>query len=321
MENLCIKDIDINHINKLYKSLKVINVFKNKYNFKKETIHFDNNSLKILKHINYGTYGDINLCYYNNKLCVVKNIKHDNTTSKETIDYLNYQFFRENIIHSMLYCNVPKYIPKIYNIVKGNSESILLIMEKLDCDAYNFFEKNKKSYIRELNMIGLIAHILATFQNTFDVFLHNDLHLGNIMLLHSDKSIKTKVSKDFYLSNKYKLYLIDFGFSCVKKKDLICVDKKNIKVYNRGHDMRLFLISILYHLNNNISLRLKSWLRKLFKTYTNKTKFKKLIQEDIYKAHLYFYDDVYENIDENFYPENILKYVINETNALRSEKN
>jgi hypothetical protein len=326
MENLCIKNININHINKLYKNLKVIIVFENKFNFKKDTIYFDKNSLKILKYINSGTYGDIHLCYYNNKICVIKNIKHNNITSKETIKYLNYSFFRENIIHSLLYCNIPKYIPQIYNIVKGidtykKSESILLIMQKLDCDIYKFFENNKKSYSRELNMIGLIAHVLDTFQNKFKLFLHNDLHAGNIMLSYSDKTIKTRVSKDFYLHHKYKLYLIDFGFCCVKINDLICVNNKNINVYNRGHDMRLCLISILYHLNDNISLRLKMLLKKLFKPYTSTSKFKKLIHKDIYKAHLYFYDDVYENIDENFYPENVLKYIIKELNALRSVKN
>ena len=66
---------------------------------------------------------------------------------------------------------------------------------------------------------------------------------------------------------------------------------------------------------------LKTWLKKLFKPYTNNLKFKNLIQKDNYKAHLYFYDNVYENIDENFYPENVLKYIIKELNALRSVKN
>ena len=321
MENLCIKNINIKHIDNLYKTLKVVIVFENKFNFKKDTIYFDKNSLKILKYINSGTYGDINLCYYNNRVCVIKNVKKSQTS----MESLNYYFFRENIIHSLLYCNIPKYIPKIYNIIKGTdnkiSESLLLIIQKLDCDILNFFENNNKSYIRELNMIGLIAHILSTFQNKFKLFLHNDLHTGNIMLSYSDKIIKTKVSKDFYLHNKYKLYLIDFGFCCVKINDMICVNKKNIKIYNRCHDMRLCLISILYHLNDSISMRLKSWLKKLFKSYTNTLKFKNLIRKDIYKAHLYFYDDVYENIDENFYPENILKYIIKELTAVRSVKN
>lgn len=318
---------DIKIINKLYSNLQNVVCLKHKSFFKKN-IHFNNNSFKFLNKITSGSYGNINKCLFNNKQAIFKNIKfkHAELKNSSLIYLLNNEFFKENIIHLIIFCliqSIPTYIPncipQVYNIFNAtnnhdNFETVIIVMEKLDLDLFSFFEK-KHSFSDELNIIALIAFNLYNIQKCFK-FMHRDLHSGNIMIKKLSEPITTNIvtnKSSFSVSSNFQTYLIDFGMAYIDfdskcsnikmKKSHVFVEGSytNNKTYNKCQDLRLLLASIYFWHNKNLSKQFKSFLKPLF------TPYQKFINFD--KPTFFFYNDVIHIKDTNFYPQNLLEHI------------
>ena len=328
-------------INNIYNFLTPVYLFTDSktIKFKNEEIKYDSNTFHYIQKITSGSYGDIGSCIFNNNECIVKNIKFEKTdyTNKNTMYLLNYEFLTENIIHLILFCmynsmilcskrSIPNCIPKIHNIINAKNnldlDTIIVVMQKLDIDIFTYFVK-KHSFLEEISLISQVAYNLYNLQKCFNSFMHRDFHCGNIMLKKINNIQKIKIITDdikFEVYSKYQTYIIDFGMCLVDfkskcknikmKKSRIYVEGsyQNHRTYNKGHDLRLFLASIYYWNNKNISSQLKSMLKEMFDPYEQTQKLKNYINNN--QPTFYFYDDVLKVQDINFYPENFL-YKIN----------
>ena len=291
---------------------------------KKVKIDDDENYLRFKKKINEGSYGEIHSCLLNKVNVIVKNPVY----KKKNKDDINSDFIKENLIHIMLYCchdlmnkcfgmsSVPRCIPEIMNLVKATDnkmkdDKLIVIMEKLDSDGFDFFEK-KHSYKSELTFIALVAYNLYFLQTSLKQFMHRDLHGGNIMIKKLKKAKKVEIvvnkNKLFTLYPTYETYIIDFGMACFDLSsciDILNMPKSKISnagIYesnycdNRCHDMRLFLASLYFSYYDTITDKLKVFLSSLL---------------DKYNANHWhdFYYQVLKKKDKNLHPENILKKI------------
>ena len=303
---------------------------KTQFTKKKVKIDNDDNYLKFKKKITEGTYGEINACLLNKVNVIVKNPKYKQNYDK---DEVNIDFLKENLLHIILFCchdlmnkcfkisSVPTCIPEILNLVKAtdknkNNEKPIVVMETLDSDGFNFFDK-KHSYKDELTFIALVAYNIYFLQSSLKKFMHRDLHCGNIMTkkLNKSKNIDIILNGKNLLSvnSKYETYIIDYGMTCVDLASclkLIQMPRAKISVQgiyesnycdNKSHDMRLFLASI-YFSCDKISSKLQLFLSNLL---------------DKYKAESWhdFYYQVLKVKDKNFYPENILNIIKDEMSS------
>jgi len=237
------------------------------------------------------------------------------TYEKRKIDYI----IQENMIHILLYClqtrlkkcfshPIPNCIPKIYKFVKKPQK--MTMMEYLDTTTkFIFLNQNFKA---EKDFLLALMYILYFLQQTTN-FTHRDLHYDNVMLKNLDHLETTQIYIDgkkvteLYLN--YRVYLIDFGFSCLSFKkcvidlpDIVSGDFYKSKICtNKSHDPRLFLASIYFSRTSNISLQLYYYLKKLF------TPYEKLENFNTFKyQHHFFYNNVIDIDDPNFYPQNII---------------
>jgi hypothetical protein len=345
---LCLKLIDsfiskksVRLISNIYSFLTSVHLFTDSktIRFKNEEIKYDSNTFYYINKITSGSYGDISNCIFNNNECIVKNIKFEKIdyTNKNYMYLLNSEFLTENIIHLILFCmfnlmilcskhSIPNCIPQIHNIINAtnnsNLDTVIVIMEKLDIDIFTFFNK-KHSFKEEISLISQVAYNLYNLQKCFNSFMHRDFHCANIMLKKMNNVQKIKIITDdvkFDVYSKYQTFIIDFGMCFVDFKSKcknIKMDKSHIYVegsyenhrtYNKGHDLRLFLASIYYWRNKNISSELKLLLKKMFEPYEQIYKFKNYKNKN--QPTFYFYEDVLKVQDINFYPENFL-YKIN----------
>lgn len=290
----------------------------------------DDNYLKFKKKITEGTYGEINSCLLNKVNVIVKNPKYENFDP----DDVNVDFLKENLIHILLYCchdlmnecfkisSVPTCIPEILNLVKAsgknkNNEKLVVIMEKLDYNGFDFFDK-KHSYKDELVFIASVAYNIYFLQTSLKKFTHRDLHAGNVMVKKISNPQKVNISlngkKIFSINPKYETYIIDYGMacfdlaSCLKILQMPRSKISNSGIYNtdycenKSHDMRLFLASV-YFTSDKMSPRLREFLSYLLDEYGADTWHK-------------FYSQVLQIKDMNFYPENILKMISEEMKLL-----
>ena len=324
-------------INNIYSFLTTVPLLVSSKTIKyiNEEIKYDSNSFYYVNKITSGSYGDISSCIFNNTECIVKNIKFEKTDfeDKSSMYLLNSEFLTENIIHLILFCmynsmilcskhNIPSCIPQIHNIINAtnnsNLDTIIVIMEKLDIDTFTYFNK-KRSFNEEISIISQIAYNLYNLQKCFNSFMHRDFHCANIMLKKINNVQKIKIITDdvkFEIHSKYQTYIIDFGMCFVDfksncknikmEKSRIYVEGsyQNHRTYNKGQDLRLFLASIYYWHNKNISSKLKSILKEMFEPYEETQKFKNYRNNN--QPTFYFYDDVLKVQDINFYPENFL---------------
>ena len=322
-------------------------IFKENKNIKYKT----NNIKFIQKQIGKGSYGKVNSCVFNGVICAVKCPKYDvrkefseyyDDYYNEYIDNINFNFLKENLVHLLLFCffdlmsdclklQMPQFIPQIHNLViatspykfDGYMETLIVVMEKFDCSISNFLEK-KKSYKDELYSIALVAYNIYFLQKCFKMIIHGDLHGENVMIrkLMKNKKYTIKTKKDeFEILCDYQIFIIDFG-KCSVNFSSNCANIKMPKskisaetyhtVNNKSQDLRLFLAYLYYVCN--ISNDLKSKLKKYFIKYEKNKIFRNYEENGC--PHHYFYDDVIENIDSNFFPEAVINFVGNEINKI-----
>lgn len=314
-------------------------------------ISYKSNSIKFIhSQIGKGAYGKVNSCIFNDVICAVKCPKYDvmkelneyyDDYYNEYIDNINFNFLKENIVHLLLFCffelmskctkiKMPRFIPRIHNLViatsphkfNGYMETLIVVMEKFDMSISSFLENSKISYKDELSIIALVAYNVYFLQKCFKMILHGDLHAENVMIKklseYNTHIIKTKTD-NFEILCDYQIYFIDFG-KCSINFSSNCTNIKMPKskisaesyptVNNKSYDLRLFLAYLYYMCD--ITKELKYNLKKYFIKYETNNTFKKYNQNGT--PHHYFYDDVIENIDPNFFPEKVIKFVGNEIN-------
>lgn len=293
---------------------------------KKVKIDENDNYLKFKKKITEGTYGEINSCSLNKVNVIVKNPIYRKLDKNE----VNIDFLKENLIHILLFCchdlmnkcfkisSIPTCIPEIMNLVKATNknkkeEKLIVVMEKLDYNAFDFFDK-KHSYVDELTFIALVAYNIYFLQSSLKKFTHRDLHGGNVMVKKLNKAKKVDIilngKKFLSVNSKYETYIIDYGMTCFDLSSCLKIMQmpkskiSNPGIYesnyceNKSHDIRLFLASI-YFSCEKISSKLTSFLYNLLEKY----------KADTWHN---FYHQVLKVKDSNFYPENILKKIKNE---------
>lgn len=307
-----------------------------KIEFLSKKISYENNTIKCDKKIKAGGYGDITRCIFNDKKAIIKNPQYKKSMEKKfrRFNTTNHKFLKENIIHFILFCfhdkmikclnkQIYNCIPQIFNIIKtknkiDDTSIVCTVMEQLDYDIRAFLKKSH-SFKKELAIISLVAYNIYTLQTCFKHFVHGDMHSKNVMLQKLSNYVKYNIKTekvDLSIECEYKTFIIDFGFASIDFDSLKC---KNINMpyskifakddihsnFNKGQDMRLFLASILYWDDMQISKELKQWLEILFKPYQTQD-FLNLKKKG--QPTFYFYEKTINNDDVNFYPENILLF-------------
>jgi serine/threonine protein kinase len=187
-------------------------------------------------------------------------------------------------------------------------------MEKLDISVKSLLQKQE--FEIEKQFLIALMYVLYFLQQTTN-FVHRDLHTGNVMLKKLNNLQKTEIfinnKKVTEIFTKYQIYLIDFGFSCLSFQkcnidlpDVVSGDfYDSHKCTNKSHDARLFCASLLFANDAVLSQKLTNYLEKLLSRYTKLNKFSNFSS----KNH-FFYNEVIEIDDPNFYPENIILNLI-----------
>ena len=166
------------------------------------------------------------------------------------------EFFLETIIQNELYCNlrddkkvtfigIPEivFIGKFKDIHNGNTV-YMLGMEKLEGDGNHYLKEistiktiGSRNRFELLFMLQQIANVLIQLQDRF-MFMHRDLHLGNIMYKKEN--------------GMYIWYVMDFGMSTISydMKNNIFINMitdgvyKRKHIFNHTHDLRMLCVSI-----------------------------------------------------------------------------
>lgn len=165
-------------------------------------------------------------------------------------------FFLETIIQNELYCNLRDDkkvafigIPEIVFIGKFKDARYghtvyMLGMEKLEGDGNKYLKEisaiqkfGSRNRFELLFMLKQISQVLIQLQDRF-MFMHRDLHLGNIMYKKEN--------------NMYTWYVMDFGMSTISydMKNNIFINMitdgvyKHRHIYNHTHDLRMLCVSI-----------------------------------------------------------------------------
>jgi thiamine kinase-like enzyme len=161
--------------------------------------------------------------------------------------------------------------------------------------------------IDEFNNIFIqILFALHVAQKNFN-FLHGDLHAGNIMLKRERVSIQINGQT---IQTDYRPYFIDFGMACVDLSTCcglnnMCVDNRiydkqdSMYCLNKSHDIRELIFSLIddRYSDSNPDLFLYSTFDNYFNPYRKKN------------VRLY-YQEVLDQDDPNFYPENIITQLL-----------
>lgn len=267
--------------------------------------------IQLTQKIASGSYGSI--YQVKNKKAVVKKY-HKN--------YKDESIIQENMIHIILHCIQPiikkcfghpisNCIPELYEYV--GIPQHMTVMEQFEGTVRTLL--NNKDFDTEKGFLIRLMYILYFLQST-TYFVHRDLHIENVLL----KQTKQKTTKIFInnqnvteITSNYEVYLIDFGFSClsfnkcdIDLPDIVSGDfYQSKKCTNRSHDARLFLASLLFSHQKHLSQKLQNYIKNLLSRYTQLQNFKNFKV----KSH-FFYNDVINVDDKNFYPENIILNLI-----------
>ena len=117
-----------------------------------------------------------------------------------------------------------KYTKNVYIDDKNKYKNILLFTEYVGDKSFENILEN----IEEYNIINIYLQVVLSLNaiNQYYNFSHNDLHLGNIIIMEleepkiltykvllNDKKVKINLKVDKYLTK-----IIDFGFSSIKYK-------------------------------------------------------------------------------------------------------
>ena len=244
-------------------------------------------------------------------------------------------FVNETVIQAHLFCAYEKELESNQLMRVPEISMIGKIKEKNHYDYYVGMEKlssNLEAYLKVLKgnhglnsdiyaetferVVNTVVNSLRFFQNK-EKFVHRDLHCLNIMLDKNDN-----------------LYIIDFGQSLLLNRDVvingniydevtkfITPNKSYIKShYNKSHDFRLFLTSLLIY--NFVPDRFKKIIAKRFSNCA--FGYYKKIRDQEYKEYnnmrpfsYCFYGDTYFIYDERFdvqvYPKMLEDY--NDSNS------
>jgi hypothetical protein len=268
-----------------------------------------------------GTYGIVYDAIIENtetqqkKNMIVKKPKLNSSLSSK--DFVR-NFVNETVIQAHLFCAYEKELQT--NQLMRVPEIIMIgkIKEKKHYDYYVGMEKlssNLQVYLSVLKgnhglnsdiyaetferVVNTVVNSLRFFQNK-EKFVHRDLHCLNIMLDKNDN-----------------LYIIDFGQSILLNRDVvinstiyeevtnfITPTKSYVKShYNKSHDFRLFLASLLYY--KFVPDRFKKIIAKRFSNCA--FGYYKKIRDEEYKEgdgmrqfNHCFYSDSYFIYDERF---------------------
>jgi len=255
---------------------------------------------------------------------------------------------KENVIVKVTKSeNINKNIEKIYNIIKDskhiikiycflncNENKINLINEykdilgfctrdtindnniKINLEIMKKYKHSLKRYERRCNLetVKLILRYLLNMQYELYYkygFIHNDIHLGNILIEKTDEHITNFISYDLDLpaevidaiqvkiSTKFNLYLTDFEYSLVLKKSLypeimtFFQDKTNIKKdYTLSRNLYNTFESCLELIEDD-ALRYN-----LFKKYDDygKDEYVEMVRTQIPDSNDFTKEDIKENI-------------------------
>lgn len=283
-----------------------------KYSNGKEYVYkFSHNQvyrITYLKCINSGGFSKIHKVkfLYDNGTQINMIVKHPHK-----ID--NLSFSREIYLHALLYCNYEKYIPKIINVFKINSQ-FLYGVENIDGTLWDYFDNNINVPMKLVRGLQSITYILKELQEKFS-FMHRDFHPGNIMYKK--------------VNSQYKWYFVDFNMSCMKIKGKKLYQMSNtghynvLHKFNSTHDMRMLIVFVYVHYMNRLPKELLHYILSLLDSYVKYYPKKIKYQKDNTESLLYgIYGDVVHITDDIFDPSQIskvLKQILDGTYELKYE--
>ena len=235
-------------------------------------MHFDKLNLQYVEWHTYLTYETIHKKAFsklqNNKLTLTTRIGSDSENAEVFLyqhkDRLNVMkvipvtaFNKHHIqpeINISLQVSASAYFPKIYatgkcdfTVFKLSSkfteckEAFWMIMESIQLDVKQFVTKFDFKFQHIVTIIHQVIEAIYELNSKFGI-LHNDLHVGNVMMNVEE-------------NNKIKVKLIDFGSAC----------KFNSK-FDAYSDLCTFLKSLQRHLssqNNKNSKTISMFLTRL----------------------------------------------------------
>ena len=209
----------------------------------------------------YFPVSDINKPGYNiPEYCIGKKTQYPEDANEVEKYNINNSFIEEMLTSILLHESkermpgIPQVFPKIIGCYRTD-EGLVMLMEKLDMTLYNFIvslNRSRDRYrdIKIKNILIIIAYYIEWLQTNF-LFVHRDLHAGNIMLKHEPSSIQINGKT---IESEYSPYFIDFGMACVDlstccELNNMCVDNriydKQIYCLNKSHDLRRLLFSLI----------------------------------------------------------------------------
>ena len=258
-------------------------------------LYYGNKPLKVRNFIAEGGFGAIFECEYAGKSIVLKQnvgMLDNATTNKKENDQIIYEHYKESIIHNELFCRLrnstsaekakipkPLFMAKYSFQLNGQDISVpVLGMEKLQYSLSSYIRMTRqqmdrkeiskeqcKTLLENVLILSLtkVCLLLEELQEKF-MFVHRDLHIGNVMI-------------DLSRSNHVSVYLIDFGYSTMML-DGVRINGDAMGIYKayteqheeneKCHDLRLFILSLFSisgkHLNGAISPALYKWISNLY---------------------------------------------------------
>ena len=148
----------------------------------------------------YFPVSDINKPGYNiPEYCIGKKTQYPEDANEVEKYNINNSFIEEMLTSILLHESkermpgIPQVFPKIIGCYRTD-EGLVMLMEKLDMTLYNFIvslNRSRDRYrdIKIKNILIIIAYYIEWLQTNF-LFVHRDLHAGNIMLKHEPSSIQ-----------------------------------------------------------------------------------------------------------------------------------
>ena len=261
----------------------------------------DNKNIFFGQRIGGGTYGSIHLSKYFPdpifpELCVAKKTEYDRLTNNSFIEEMLTSILLHEVKENL--SGIPQVFPKIIGCYHIN-DGLVMLMEKLDMTLYDFIFELDRTEKEKIDILTIIAYYIGWLQTNF-LFVHRDLHAGNIMLKEEPLLIEIRGKT---IKSKYRPYFIDFGMACVDlskccELNNMCVDnlvynKDSIYCLNKSHDLRQLLFSLIDDRYRDPDLFLYSNFDNYFNPYREKG------------VNLY-YQDVLDTDDSNFHPENVI---------------
>ncbi len=188
--------------------------------------------------VSSGSYGYV----YNNSTNVSMKIKLQHIMPENRVFDIYLEFLIMNILYNQSILAYKRSIPKPYYLYKNgqtirmyvrnipNSYTLnefiyKIIYNKRKIVPSNKIENMSPKYIRLFEILLKICNLLNYFQNNFN-FIHNDFHIGNIL-----------IQKDVSNPNPY---IIDFGFASIEtninSKSYYLTNKLNQIIHSRMND-------------------------------------------------------------------------------------